>query len=349
MKYCPESKRAKLLDVCRTRWCARVDGMSLFVDLFVPIILTLEEMTTSSRANNETSKQARSFYKLLHDFHFIVTLVVTNEVLSRTLPATNLLQTKNADILKNLNVVTSLKETARSLYVDAEGNHSVWYSIALRLAEKVNAQESKRRTCNKQVHRANPIYSSVSDYYFKTLTTELLAHLSTQLERRFDDGLVAYQGLSIVPSIVVPSCYGGSEVKNWRECFKKFVSLYEEDFPNLSVLEGELDSWEGFWLSYEHGLPNTVLGTIKKVSSMAHVYPNIWVALQILATLPITSCECERCFSAMRKLKNCYRSNMQQDRFNGLSLMYIHPEIVPEIDKVIDTFAELGPRRLEFL
>ena len=82
---------------------------------------------------------------------------------------------------------------------------------------------------------------------------------------------------------------------------------------------------------------------------MAHVYPNIWVALQILATLPITSCECERCFSAMRKLKNCYRSRMQQGRFNGLSLLYIHPEIVPEVEKVTSMFAELGPRRLEFL
>ena len=55
--HCSNSSRKKLLDVCRTRWVARI-------------------------------------LKLIHDFHFIVTLVVTRSVLDRTLPATQLLQTK---------------------------------------------------------------------------------------------------------------------------------------------------------------------------------------------------------------------------------------------------------------
>ena len=29
-KYCPESSKSKLLDVCRTRWVSRIDGMALF-------------------------------------------------------------------------------------------------------------------------------------------------------------------------------------------------------------------------------------------------------------------------------------------------------------------------------
>ena len=87
--------------------------MSLFVELFVPIIFSLEELRING--NRDTSKQARSFLKLLHDFHFIVALIITNYALSRTLPATKLLQTENTDILDGLNIVTPLKDLAHSV------------------------------------------------------------------------------------------------------------------------------------------------------------------------------------------------------------------------------------------
>ena len=38
---------------------------------------------------------------------------------------------------------------------------------------------------------------------------------------------------------------------------------------------------------------------------------------------------------------------MTNDRLNGLALLYIHQEIVPDKDKVIDRYA-LSNRRLEF-
>ena len=169
--HCSNSSRKKLLDVCRTRWVARIDGMALFEELFVAIVFTLEEM---SLAKGDTSRDASSFLKLIHDFHFIVTLVVTRSVLDRTLPATQLLQTKNADIIDGLNVISSLKELARAMLVDAKEYHTDWYSRALELAEKVNVQESKRRTCVRQVHRPNPQYTTISDYWFKVLTNEVL-------------------------------------------------------------------------------------------------------------------------------------------------------------------------------
>lgn len=59
------------------------------------------------------------------------------------------------------------------------------------------------------------------------------------------------------------------------------------------------------------------------------------------------SCECERSFSALRRLKEYTRSTMTNDRLNGLALMYIHQDIVPDTENVIDRFA-LNNRRLDF-
>ena len=83
---------------------------------------------------------------------------------------------------------------------------------------------------------------------------------------------------------------------------------FEDDFPKLHILDGELDAWERFWFNYKESPPNTVLATLRTISTFAESFPNIFIALKLLVTLLITSCECERSFSAMKKLKNYYRS-----------------------------------------
>ena len=77
-------------------------------------------------------------------------------------------------------------------------------------------------------------------------------------------------------------------------------------------------------------------------------FENIKVILRILGTLPITSCECERSISTLRNLKNYQRSTMAEEQLNGLAMMGIHTEVVPDIEKVIDKFAQ-GNTRLKFM
>ena len=43
-RLCPEAKKKKLKDVCRTRWVERVSGMDTFQELYFPLVLTCEEM-----------------------------------------------------------------------------------------------------------------------------------------------------------------------------------------------------------------------------------------------------------------------------------------------------------------
>ena len=47
LKYCPDSRKMKLKDVCRTRWIERVNGLDTFEELFVPIFFTLDEMASN--------------------------------------------------------------------------------------------------------------------------------------------------------------------------------------------------------------------------------------------------------------------------------------------------------------
>ena len=66
-------------------------------------------------------------------------------------------------------------------------------------------------------------------------------------------------------------------------------------------------------MTYKGCHPNSVGETLKY---MPHgVFHNIEVSLRILATLPVTSCECERSFSALRRLKNYNHSTMLSEHF----------------------------------
>ena len=55
----------------------------------------------------------------------------------------------------------------------------------------------------------------------------------------------------------------------------------------------------------------------------------------------------ERLFSAMRRLKTYTRSTMFSERLNGIALMHVHQEIIPDIEKVKDLFSTKN-RRLSF-
>ena len=67
-------------------------------------------------------------------------------------------------------------------------------------------------------------------------------------------------------------------------------------------------------------------------------FPNVNKLLRILCTLPITSAECERSLSTLRRLKTYLRATMTSERDSGLSLMNIHYGRQIDISATIDLF-----------
>ena len=52
-------------------------------------------------------------------------------------------------------------------------------------------------------------------------------------------------------------------------------------------------------------------------------FSNPYILLKIAATLPVTSCECERSVSTKRRLNNYTRCAMGEARLSSLTIMYI--------------------------
>ena len=130
----------------------------------------------------------------------------------------------------------------------------------------------------------------------------------------------------------------------WRTNFKKFLDNYSCDLLSEHSINAELDMWEMFW-DDKPDPPSTSQETLKVIDTV--IFPNIAVMLKIMSTIPVTTCECERSVSALRRLKTYMRSSMVEDRLNGLA--YVHYRISIDIEKVLDSFARKHPRRLQIV
>jgi hypothetical protein len=223
--------------------------------------------------------------------------------------------------------------------------------------DKVNVSINVPRTVKRQINRPNYQYVDASDFYKKAITIPLLDHVISELNARFDHSLTAYQGLVIIPSnllfLVLNEKKGeGSPKLCWKSQFETFVNFYFKDFPNPSAIADELEIWLRYWTKLEKEnpelIPDSIEATLKAFPHAEGVFSNLLVALRILATIPMTSCECERTFSAMRRLKNYSRSTMTEDRLNGLALLHIHLGIKIDRNEIINRFVSKGPRRLDF-
>ena len=106
----PEVTRKNLLDVCRTRLLERIDGVDLFEDLFFAILMTLEEIffNLEGKYNKDTSLKANCLLKLIFNFDFIVKLVISRHIIDYTNSVTQILQGKNNDIIKVLDLINTL-------------------------------------------------------------------------------------------------------------------------------------------------------------------------------------------------------------------------------------------------
>ncbi|XP_044170439.1 zinc finger MYM-type protein 1-like [Acropora millepora] len=120
---------------------------------------------------------------------------------------------------------------------------------------------------------------------------------------------------------------------------------YADDLPSPQVFDVELFRWRRKWLNADQDhLPSSAAQALEECNH--EFFPNVHKLLRILCTLPITSAECERSFSTLRRLKTYLRATMTSERESGLALMNIHYGRQIDISTTIDLFARKHPRRL---
>lgn len=339
----PQANHSNLIDVCRTRWVARIDGLDIFIELFEPIVQSLADIKDNVQGNwnPDSCRDASGLYYGTVAFQFIVTLIVVYRCLAWTRPLTKQLQATDYDIVKCVEKVKCLLSKLTSLRSKISQNHNAWFEEATSMAQSVGTDPSMPRIVARQMNRSNAPAQTPSQYYQRSLSIPFLDHLCSQISLRFSDlNLAVLSAFHALPARVV--CQ-----HDWQEKFKDFLSYCRNDLPEARHLEMELEMWQETWENYEGTPPTSVQSLLPLIDQLT--FPNIHTAFQILATLPVTTCSCERSISALRRLKSYLRSTMKQDRLNALALLHVHRGIHVSSEGIIDEFARRHPRRMRLI
>ena len=301
----------------------------------------MEVISTEPGWNTESSQKAATLLRAITQFEFLVSFVVVKHGFGFIKGLTVSLQRQ--DICNAYKEVAAVKEALLQIRGGIDVEHKKWYDCAVALGDTINASPpSMPRLCKHQIHRCNTPAETAEEYYRRTISIPFFDELLSHLNSRFSEMQIkAIRAMEIVPSEFMRNAL---LQKNHLESLKKDLEFYNEYIPNVSYLEQELRLWHCKWSSYPHELPNTPSKSLQHASE--RMLPNINCLLRVLCTLPVTTCECERSISVIRRLKTYLRATMGEERLSGLALMHIHYDMDLNVEEIIDIFARQHPRRM---
>ena len=134
---------------------------------------------------------------------------------------------------------------------------------------------------------------------------------------------------------IIPACFSSEN----RASDAEMLEFFQDDLSFPSAAEAELLLWRSHFREPQ--------GAFQQASSL--VFPNVRRMLTRVMILPVTSCEAERSFSTLRRIKTYLRSTMKQERLTGLALLNVHSytSFIPSTAEVRSQFLLKNRRLME--
>ncbi|KAF2897242.1 hypothetical protein ILUMI_08935 [Ignelater luminosus] len=206
----------------------------------------------------------------------------------------------------------------RTLERYRETEYEEIFQEACRIVEPLDIPVQAPRTAKCSTYRSNIEAPDAKEFYRLNVFLPFIDFVLGQLRSRFSkaEHSSIFDLFTLIPSAIVKT-------------------------QNLTSRNNSLEEA----LERQGTSPQTAAGAHQETNRF---FPNIKILLQILATLPVSTCSVERSFSSLKLIKSYLRTTMTKDRLNGLAAMYIHRDISGSLQPVdvIEEFAKSYPRRL---
>jgi len=103
-------------------------------------------------------------------------------------------------------------------------------------------------------------------------------------------------------------------------------------------------------------LPNSIKDANQMIqyiikNELEDIYPNVYIAIRIMLTVPVSTASAERSFSKLKLIKNYLRNSMKQERLSGLAMLSIEADLAAKIDykSIVEDFSKAKSRKTLFL
>lgn len=321
-----------------------------FRDQLVKIIEALEYI--SDWNDTTASSKAKTLLLAIHNVEFVVALHCQLSVFSLCLPLSRLFQKKTLDLTGAASLVTDLLSVLKNQRINCNEEFSIIFATASDVLSKLDVRiELPRITLKRQMNRANIPCSTPEEYYRRSIYIPMLDSVICDLETRFSaETFSSCELTSLLPKNIL-----NLNAELLASTVKSFCNSYGDLLnatPGLeSALLAEIRLWKEKWSRSSKNTSVAIPVSVEEALQNCDedLYTLVNSLLKILLTLPVSVASAERSFSSLRRLKTWLRNHMGQERLTGLALMNAHREIEVDVDKVIDRFAKIVNRRLEFV
>nr|XP_047132570.1 LOW QUALITY PROTEIN: zinc finger MYM-type protein 1-like [Hydra vulgaris] len=341
-----------LKKLCDTRWEAKISSVKAIRYQVGDVHDALIALSEIEGCNPETAHEAITLGEQLKDFSFLVSLIVWYDVLFQVNIISKTLQEKDMDITQSAKLLKSccsfLENYKKMGFKDAIIKAK---DLAIELQVEPVFKPLKRIIRVKRhfdepaqdgIYLFSPEKKLEIDFFNPLLDTSLIS-----MRERF----IQLENYSEVWGFL----YNVDSLQKREEIPKSCLFLQSKLTVNLKsdingiLLCDELMSIKPFLseMVKDKITPIIVLNFIKQ-HKMQDLYPNTWIAMRILLTIPVTVASGERSFSKMKLIKTYLRSTMSQDRLSSLGTLSIEKNIAENLDfsTLIKDFGDKKARKI---
>lgn len=327
LKYIPGTNKTTLISMCETRWVENHDALLRFIEIYYPVVCTLEEL--ENHHNSDTSSKSSLLLNSIIKSEFVVSLIVAGDLFSFTLPLCKVLQKVNCDLYEACENIENMSNILIRKRENAIEEFSILFNKSKNMLKLINNDIAMPRINYRQTKRINIQTNNPEEYFRIAIYIPLLDDFIQQLNERFinkKELIISLQ--NVIPKFCVYKSY-----KDIKPCVDFYISN-----PNSTAVEAEFLLWQTKWTKIlEKERPSNALNSL--INCNVDFFPSIFYLLNVLGTLPVSTSTPERTFSTLKRLKTFLRNRTGQERLVGQALMSVHRNIEINVEEVIEKFS----------
>ena len=302
--------------LCATRWLCRLAAIKSALDQYPTILQSLEEM---ARGETDTATKANGLLDRFQEGKVYLGLKMAARLVAILEQLNSALQAKSANVSGMLEAVK-----IASTHISAQRTDAMFHELFSAAEEKceeyqLNPLEVPRMRVppRRYTGEAAEYQPKNSEEYYRKQYFQFIDVIIVGLSDRYDplkSGLAQYLKLETM----LTSGKANEDV----------VSMY----PELDGLTLPIQL-EMFKQTYKaESLHEAKVSYRSMENAVRSLFPQVLILLKLLLVCPVSSCECERSFSALRRLKTWLRTTMTQRRLNHISICHVHQEQLDNVN-----------------
>uniref|UniRef100_F6X4E3 DUF4371 domain-containing protein n=1 Tax=Ciona intestinalis TaxID=7719 RepID=F6X4E3_CIOIN len=316
-----------LRPLCPTRWAMRFEAIDIFIKNYDTILNWLQTVATDSSMDGKSRSGARSFLLSLEKFSIFYCLNVMHMLLEKIQPAHRAIQSRSINIgrcyqlIENLalSFTECLNTTEKSTFFKKCALSALKLGIGLPSVPRGVARRSAA------INEADGSGDDASSYY-ANLFGVIVQSAVDSLQSRFCQGDI--ETAKYLEDVLLSAIVESKPTPN----LERISNLYNFE---PSCVKSEISTLTLFLRAKNKSCSsiNELICVLLGDSTLRLLLPNISGLVQLYLTLPCTSCEAERAFSCLKRVKSYLRSTMAQRRLNHACLLNIYKEHCDILDK----------------